>query len=46
MSQALGLDADTLLDHFTALGEDVELTFPLVNVDATMATVGPSLLRC
>ena len=34
--EALGLGADALLDHLTPLGEDVDLAFPLVHVDANM----------
>src|SRR5262245_15853655 len=34
--EALGLGADALLDDLPALGEDVDLTFPLVHVDANM----------
>ena len=34
--EALRLGADALLDDLTALGEDVDLAFPLVHVDANM----------
>jgi hypothetical protein len=34
--EALRLGADALLDDLTPLGEDVDLTFPLVHVDANM----------
>ena len=34
--EALALGADALLDDLTALGEDVDLAFPLVHVDANM----------
>ena len=34
--EALGLGADALLDDLTALGEEVDLAFPLVHVDANM----------
>jgi hypothetical protein len=35
-------DADALLDDLTALGEDVDLAFPLVHVDANMVHGWPS----
>jgi hypothetical protein len=34
--EALGLGADALFHHFAPLGEDVNLAFPLVHVDANM----------
>jgi len=34
--EALALSADALLDDLTAFGEDVDLAFPLVHVDANM----------
>ena len=34
--EALGLGADALLDDLAPLGEDVDLAFPLVHVDANM----------
>jgi len=41
--EALALSADPLLDDLTALGEDVNLTFPLVDVDANMIHGWPLL---
>src|SRR2546425_11318136 len=41
--EALGLGADALLDDLTALGEDVDLAFPLVHVDANMVHGWPLL---
>jgi len=34
--EAVGLGADALLDQFAPLGQDTDLTFPLVHVDANM----------
>ena len=34
--EALGFGADALFNHFAPLGEDVNLAFPLVHVDANM----------
>jgi hypothetical protein len=34
--EALGLGADALFNHFAPFGEDVNLAFPLVHVDANM----------
>jgi len=34
--EALGLGADALLDQFASLGEDADLAFPLVDVNANM----------
>jgi hypothetical protein len=39
--EAFGLGADAMLDHLTVLGEDVDLAFPLVDVDATMVNGWP-----
>jgi hypothetical protein len=41
--EALGLGADPLLDDLAPLGEDVDLAFPLVHVDANMVHGWPLL---
>src|SRR5262249_18018175 len=41
--EALGLGADAPLDQFAALGEDADVTFPLVDVDANMVHGWPLL---
>ena len=41
--EALGLGADALLDQFASLGQDADLTFPLVDVDANMVHGWPLL---
>src|SRR6266850_2524262 len=41
--EALGLGADAPLDDLTPLGEDVDLTFPLVHIDANMVHGWPLL---
>src|SRR5262245_31084197 len=41
--EALGLGADALLDQFATLGEDADLTSPLVDVDANMVHGWPLL---
>src|SRR5947207_11796397 len=43
--EALGLGADALLDDLTALGEHVDLAFPLVHVDANMSMAGHHVKR-
>ena len=35
-AEALGLGPDALRNHFASLGEDVDLAFPVVHVDANM----------
>ncbi len=43
--EALGLGADPLLDQLAPLGQDTDLTFPLVHVDANMVHGWLSSLR-
>src|SRR5262249_47308883 len=43
--EALGLGADALLDQFAPLGQDTDLTSPLVDVDANMIHGWPFLSR-
>src|SRR5262247_155466 len=41
--EAFGLGADPALDDLATIGEDVDLTFPLVHVDANMVHGWPLL---
>ena len=41
--EAFGLGADALLDQFAPFGEDADLAFPLVDVDANMVHGWPLL---
>ena len=43
--EALGLRADTLLNQLAPLGEDTDLTFPFVDIDAIWSMAGLSSLR-